>query len=216
MGQMIKLTETQMKKVIDGLIRENSEIDEMDYQSFHGDEHLQDLRDSINKNKTVSVAYVKKDGTVRHMAARKFLKAYVPSTAEKTEKQLNQDENNDQKTVIDMNVYIKKKRETGDAALAAKMSWRKINLKDVLGFMAGGQFYDLREENQIMERFGEEVHGQLTKSMIKSLEQDNQEVEVEVPQDNEQEQPVEPMNEGKRKVRLTESELVNLIKRMVS
>jgi hypothetical protein len=213
MGQIVRLTETQMKKIIDGLIRENSEIDEMDYQSFHGDIHLQDLRDSINKNKTVSVAYVKKDGTVRHMAARKFLKSYVPSTAEKTEKQLNQDENNDQKTVIDMNVYIKKKRETGDAALAAKMSWRKINLKDVLGFMAGGQFFDLRDENQIMERFGEEVYGQLTKSMIKSMEQDNQ--EAEVPEDNEQTQPVEPMNEGKRKVRLTESELINLIKRMV-
>ncbi|NDH07251.1 DUF1549 domain-containing protein, partial [bacterium] len=34
---------------------------------------------------------------------------------------------------------------------AANESWRTINLENVLGFLVGGQFIDLRDENDIME-----------------------------------------------------------------
>jgi hypothetical protein len=35
--------------------------------------------------------------------------------------------------------------------------------------MVGGRFIDLRDENEIMDRFGEQVHSQLTKSMINAM-----------------------------------------------
>ena len=51
--------------------------------------------------------------------------------------------------------------------MAAKSCWRSISLKNVLGFMVSGQFIDLRDENEILNRFGQEVNDRLTKSMIK-------------------------------------------------
>jgi hypothetical protein len=56
--------------------------------------------------------------------------------------------------------------------MAAKKAWRSINLRNVLGFMVGGRFIDLRDENEIMDRYGEQVHGQLTKSMIGAMQAD--------------------------------------------
>ena len=173
----IIITESQFYR----LMNESDVIDELDYNSFQNDENLDSLRKAINSNKVVSVAYVKKDNTVRHMGIKKNIAAYVASEKPKTEKQLNVKENNDIKFVIDINTYKKNLREfNGDKALAAKNSWRSINLKNVLGFMVGGRFIDLREENDIMGRFGEEIYNQLTKGMIRSMEMDNNQIEQEI------------------------------------
>lgn len=173
----IILTEKQIKRII----LEN--IEELNYQSFQDDENLQDLRDAIDKNKLVSVAFVKKDGDVKHMLVRKNLSSYVGSEREKTDAQMNVEMNNDLKKVVDVNAY---KREIKNIRvenpemdmdtikqMASKKSWRSINLKNVLGFMVGGRFIDLRDENDIMDRFGEEVHGKLTKSMLSTIQVDN-------------------------------------------
>ena len=52
-------------------------VDELDHAGFHDRDDLQVLRDSIDRNKMVSVAFVKKDGSVRHMLIRKSLKSSV-------------------------------------------------------------------------------------------------------------------------------------------
>jgi len=58
-------------------------------------------------------------------------------------------------------------------AEAAKRAWRSIKLPNVLGFSVGGRFIDLRDENDIMDRFGEEVYNNLSPTMQKSMN-DNQ------------------------------------------
>lgn len=171
----IIVTERQLKVLGDFL--NEQEIDELDYNEFNNSDNLTILRDALNKNKTVSVAFVKQDGTVRHMGVRKYLNSYVPSEREKTEKELNVKSNNDIIRVVDINVYIKTLRETGDKEYSAKKSWRTINLHNVLGFLTGGQFIDLRDENEIMERFGEDVYNGLTRSMVKTMELQQQNVE---------------------------------------
>jgi hypothetical protein len=167
------LTEKQIKRII----QEN--LEELDYQSFREDENLQDLRDSIDKNKLVSVAFVKKDGSVKHMLVRKSLSSYVGSEREKTDAQMNVESNHNIKKVVDVNAYkreIKTIRnenpEMEDSLvkqMAAKKAWRSINLTTVLGFMVSGRFIDLRDENEIMDRFGEEVYNSLTKSMVAAM-----------------------------------------------
>lgn len=170
----IVLSEQQLRRII----QEN--IEELNYQSLQDDENLQVLRDAIDKNKLVSVAFVKKDGNVKHMLIRKSLSSYVGSEREKTDAQRNVEMNNDIKKVVDVNAYkreIKRLRgenpEMNDAEvkqMASKGAWRSISLGNVLGFMVGGNFIDLRDENEIMDRFGEGVHGQLTKSMIGAMQ----------------------------------------------
>ncbi len=184
-------------------------VDELDHAGFHERDDLQVLRDSIDRNKMVSVAFVKKDGTVRHMLVRKSLKSYVGSDAEKTDAQMNVEMNHDLKKVVDINAYkkeLKKLRNENPEmnpdemkTMAAKTCWRSVNLKNVLGFMVGGQFIDLRDENEIMDRFGEQVHSSITKSMVAAM---NQEVQQGEPEPENQEMPIpqdeDPMvNESK-------------------
>jgi len=162
------------------------DIEEFGYDDLEGREDLQILRDAIDRNKMVSVAFVKKDGAVRHMLIRKNLSSYVPSEREKTDAQMNVEKNHDLKKVIDINSYKKELKRLRNEnpemdsnemkSMASKGAWRSISLKNVLGFMVSGQFIDLREENEIMERFGEEVYNSLTKSMINAM---NQEVQQE-------------------------------------
>jgi hypothetical protein len=183
----IVLSEQQLRRII----QEN--IEELNYQSLQDDENLQVLRDAIDKNKLVSVAFVKKDGNVKHMLIRKSLSSYVGSDREKTDAQRNVEMNNDIKKVVDVNAYkreIKRLRgenpEMNDAEvkqMASKGAWRSISLGNVLGFMVGGNFIDLRDENEIMDRFGEQVYNQLTKSMVGAMQaqapvNDNPEGEV--------------------------------------
>jgi hypothetical protein len=169
----IVLSESQVKR----LIQEN--IEELNYQSLHDDENLQDLRDAIDKNKMVGVSFVKKDGEVKHMLVRKKLSSYVGSEREKTDAQMNVEMNHDLKKVVDINAYkrelkyLRNQNPEMDSAtikqMASKKAWRSINLKNVLGFMVGGRFIDLRDENEIMDRFGETIYNSLSKSMINSL-----------------------------------------------
>ena len=68
----IIVTESQLKKILDRMINESTtDIDELDYESFTQGDDLQVLRDAIDKNILVSVAFVKKDGTARHMSIKK-------------------------------------------------------------------------------------------------------------------------------------------------
>jgi len=182
MKKIIRLTELQFTTVIKRILNEcQLSIDEFDFNRFKNDDDMQKLRDTIDKNITVSVAFVKKDNTVRFMSVRKYLKSYKPSDKPKSELQKNFQENNDIKRVIDINLYIKTLKELKNRnfdedeakELAAKSAWRNINLKNVLGFMVRGEFIDLRSENQIRERFGEEIYNNLTKSMKNSLGQEH-------------------------------------------
>ncbi len=99
---------------------------------------------------------------------------------------MNVEQNHNLKKVVDINSYIKDlkrmRSENRDnpnpvddnelKQMASKKAWRSINLQNVLGFLVSGKFVDLRDENQIMDRFGPEIHGQLTKSMVRSMEQE--------------------------------------------
>jgi len=182
MGKKIIVTESQLKRLLDTMITESSmDVEEkLDYERFSGGDELQQLRDTIDNNILVSVAFVKKDGTVRHMSIKKNLSSYVGSDREKTEKQMNVEMNNNIKKVVDVNSYIKKLKELRNMGVddeqakmeAAKGAWRSINLENVLGFMVRGNFVDLRDENEIMDRFGEQVYNSLTKSMRNALAQD--------------------------------------------
>jgi hypothetical protein len=114
---------------------------------------------------------------------------------------MNVEMNHDLKKVVDVNSYKKELKRLRNEnpemnademkAMASKGAWRSINLKNVLGFMVGGQFIDLRDENDIMGRYGEDVYTSLTKSMTDAM---NQEV-----QQNEPENQDNPMiNESKK------------------
>ena len=138
------------------------------------DELPQIIKDYFRRNITMSVAFVKKDGSVRHMAFRRNLKSYEGSDKEKTEKQSSVLINNNLMNVYDTNKFIQLKRETGDVAQAAKGSFRNFRLDNVLAFSVGGKIFDFRDQNQIKERFGEEVYASLTPSMISSLKSDEE------------------------------------------
>jgi hypothetical protein len=146
------------------------------------------VKSNFEKNITVSVAFIKKDGTVRHMAFRRNLMSYKKSETEKTEKQMNYLQNNNLMNVYDTNSFIKNKRENITAGLdpeqaaeeAAKKSFRNFKLENVMGFLCGGKFYDMREKNNITQRFGEEIASQLTKSMIAKMQSDETSINEEL------------------------------------
>jgi hypothetical protein len=208
----IRITEKQLMDIIKkNQISEN--LDELDYGSFQNDENLQDLRDAIDKNKMVSVAFVKKDGTVKHMLVRRTLSSYVGSEREKSDAQMNVEMNHNLKKVVDINAYkreLKSLREQNPEmedselkSMASKKAWRSINLTTVLGFMVGGRFIDLRDENQIMDRFGEEVHNSLTRSMVSAMQaqaQPVEEPEVENPEPQMDAEQPDQLNEQKTKI----------------
>lgn len=151
-----------------------------DYNAFAERDDLEELRNAIDNNVIVSVAFVKKDGTVRHMGIKKNLSSYVPSDRPKTDAQANVEQNNDIKKVVDINAYNKNLKELRSSGMeddqakaeAAKKSWRSINLKSVLGFMVRGKFLDLRDENNILDTYGEEVYNSLTPAMKSAMAQD--------------------------------------------
>jgi hypothetical protein len=132
-----------------------------------------EVKQRYENNGRIGVAFVKKDGSVRHMSFSKTLKAYQPSAAAKTDAQANYRQNNNLWSGYDVNAYIKAKKETGDDAAAAKQSFRNFKLENVLAFSSGGKVFDMRDENNIAERFGEDVANALTKSMIQALERDS-------------------------------------------
>lgn len=167
-----------MKKLIRKLLRETLDIDEMDYQSYKA---IDELQNALSRGLIVSVVTVKDDGTIRHMAAKKFLSAYQSSTAIKSDKQKFIKSNNDIEKFVDINIYNKLVRETGDKIDAAKKAWRIVRLGNVLAFMVKGKLYDVRDENNIKERYGEQIYNSLTKSMVNVMNTDiNQNVEGDI------------------------------------
>lgn len=139
--------------------------EDLTYSELKSSPELEILRNAIDNNKTVSIVFVKKDGSVRPIAFRKNFNYDFKGKDLLNTLQGNSSRNNLLKG-YDINVYIKAKRELGDPKEAAAKSWRAIKLETVLGFLVGGKFFDLRDENRIMEKFGKEVYNQLTKSMI--------------------------------------------------
>ena len=170
------ITESQYRALMEGVLDETP----LDYETYTTGDTLEDLRNAIDSNKMVSVSFVKKDGTVKHMVIRKTLSSHVYSDREKTQAQMDVEMNNNIKRVIDMNSYNKNLRvltmqnpEADPIRLrqeAAKFSWRTINLTSVLGFLAQGRFYDLRDENNIMDTYGEAIYNSLTPGMLRALE----------------------------------------------
>jgi len=185
MKNTLRLTESEFSELVKRLVKESeNEIDEISYDDYMSGEPLQSLRNALDKNQMVSVAYVKKDGSVRHMLVKRNISSYVRSDREKTEKQANVESNNDIKKVVDFTLYRKNLRDNGgDKEMAAKSCWRTINLKDVLGFSAGGNFIDLREENDILNRFGETVYGSLTKSMQRAMDAEQGDAQMGIEED---------------------------------
>jgi hypothetical protein len=161
----------KLKKLI------SEQLDEMDYDSFREAPEFEELRKSINSNKVVSVAFVKSDGSVRHMAIKK-IGSYKYSAAPKTDAERDQFKNHDMIAAVDINLYIKALSDfNGDKQKAASKSFRKIKLQNVLGFFAGGKFYDVRDENKIKERYGDEIYNSLTKNMINSMNKEKTDAE---------------------------------------
>ena len=132
------------------------------------------VKENFRRNITLSVAFVKKDGTVRHMAFRRNLASYVRSDKPKSDVQLSMLETNNLMNVYDTNLYIKSLQETGDASEAARKSYRNFRLENVLAFLCKGKLFDMRDRNQILDRFGEEVYNQLTKKMEAALVADTE------------------------------------------
>ena len=137
-----------------------------------------EVKKNISKNITVGVSFVKKDGSIRHMAFRRFLKAYEHSTIEKTDAQKNKSVNNNMMNVYDTNTYIQLLKSTGDEKLAAKGSYKFFKFETVLAFLTGGQLYDMRTINKIRERFGDEIYNELSPKMKLVLQRDVQETDT--------------------------------------
>jgi hypothetical protein len=110
--------------------------------------------------------------------------------------------------VYDTNSFIRLKRETGDAAQAAKGSFRNFKLDNVLAFLVGGQLFDMRDQNKIEERFGEEVYAALTPSMISALKSDEAKGSEDVPP---YEGPADPMDHQVTEDMIQEGEPGNLM-----
>ncbi len=160
-----------LKKIIKELISEV--FDQSNPNNFLTYDKLPaEVKQYIDKNITVGVSFVKKDGSVRHMAFRRFLKAYEHSNAEKTELQANKSINNNMMNVYDTNTYIQLLKSSGDDKLAAKGSYRFVKFESILAFLCGGKLYDMRAINNIKERFGEEIYNELSLKMKSVLQRD--------------------------------------------
>jgi hypothetical protein len=166
---------------------------------------------NFRKNITCSVAFVKKDNSVRTMAFRKRLLSYneLRSTDSKSEKETNILPNNNMFRGYDVNLYNKALSEyNGDSAKASAKAYRQFYLDNVLAIMSGGKVYDFREKNKVMERFGPEVYNSLTSSMINTLKND-----IQLAQSESGETLQETFKNMKKKINL--SQFKNLVKRII-
>jgi hypothetical protein len=171
----------------------------------------QDFLNNFRKNITSSVAFVKKDGSVRTMAFRKRLLSYneLRSTDPKSEKETNILPNNNMFRGYDVNLYNKALAEyNGDSIKASAKAYRQFFLDNVLAIMSGGKVYDFREKNQIMERFGPEVYNSLSSSMINALKSDIQSAQSESGETLQ-----ENFKNMKKKINL--NQFKNLVKRII-
>lgn len=138
------------------------------------------VKDAIKRNVTIGMAFVKKGtGEVRHMAFRRYFRDY--DRKEKSQKYYNMFATKNLMTVYDTNIYIQN-RKTMDFQAAAKSSYRKIIIHNILGFLVGGEFYDTRDINKIRERFGEEIYNSITPGMMKAIEREKEQYDDNVEQ----------------------------------
>jgi len=179
MGRIIRMNESKFIKMIKEML-DTTEM-ALSRQDFNTSDDLSDLRKAINSNRIVSVAFFNMSkNKVSIRAIRKNLDLYVPSDRPKTEKQMNVDANNDLLTIVDVNTHNALIRSGMSRREAARKCWRKFRLNNVLGFLVGGKFKDLREENDIMERFGEEVYGEINPAMERALQNELNQQEREL------------------------------------
>lgn len=164
----MKINLNELRKIVKQLLKE--EIDSTTFLTY--DKLPPEVKTYIDRNITVGVTFIKKDGSIRHMAFRRFLKAYEHSTAEKTDAQANRSINNNMMNIYDTNEYIRLLKETGDEKKAAKGSYRFFKFDTVFAFLCGGKLYDMREVNHIKERFGDEVYNELSPKMKFVLQKD--------------------------------------------
>ena len=179
MGRIIRMNESKFIKMIKEML-DTTEM-ALSRQDFNTSDDLSDLRKAINSNRIVSAAFFnmsKNEVSIR--AIRKNLDLYVPSDKPKTEKQMNVDANNDLLTIVDVNTHNALIRSGMSRREAARKCWRKFRLNNVLGFLVGGKFKDLREENDIMERFGEEVYKEINPKMRRALQNELNQQEREL------------------------------------
>ena len=139
----------------------------------------QEVMSAFNNNVTIGVAFVKADGAVRHMAFRKKLNSYIGSSADKSDAQINMANNNNLLTVVDTNTFIQFIKGGMDKALAASKSWRNIKMERVMAFKLKDRVFDFRDENEIKEKYGEEIYNSLSHGMIKAMEQQRLDAEYE-------------------------------------
>jgi hypothetical protein len=166
---------------------------------------------NFRKNITSSVAFVKKDGSVRTMAFRKRLLSYneLRSADPKSEKETNILPNNNMFRGYDVNLYNKALAEyNGDSVKASAKAYRQFFLDNVLAIMSGGKVYDFREKNKVMERFGPEVFNTLSSSMINVLKNDIQSAQSESGETLQ-----ENFKNMKKKINL--NQFKNLVKRII-
>jgi hypothetical protein len=166
---------------------------------------------NFRKNITSSVAFVKKDGSVRTMAFRKRLLSYneLRSTDPKSEKETNILPNNNMFRGYDVNLYNKALAEyNGDSVKASSKAYRQFFLDNVLAIMSGGKVYDFREKNKVMERFGPDVYNTLSSSMINALKNDIQSAQSESGETLQ-----ENFKNMKKKINL--NQFKNLVKRII-
>lgn len=171
-GQAVADQEMQKQDDENGDWVDNASMDTVAEEVEGGltfDELPECVKNNFRKNITTSVAFVKKDGSVRHMAFRRNLASYVPSDKPKSDAQLSMLSTHNLMNAYDVNAYIKGLEIMGDSSAAAKNSYRNFRLENVLAFMCGGKVYDMRDRNQIKDRYGDEVYNQLTKKMIAAL-----------------------------------------------
>jgi hypothetical protein len=111
----------------------------------------------------------------------------------------------------DVNLYkAALKTYNGDETTASSKAYRQFFLDNVLAFMSGGKVYDFRKENEIMERYGEQVYNQLTPSMIKALKN-----EIDMAEESSEESS-EPIEESfKKKKILNLNQFKFLVKRII-
>lgn len=220
MRKIIKLTESQFRNLVDETLNEQEQVNELDFESYNTSETFAPLREAIKKNKIVSVIFVKKDGTLRPMAIKRTLSSNVFSTREKSDAQRNLQQSYNFKRFIDVNAYIKKLKELGNSPnakeIASNAAWRTIPLEDTLGFLAGGKFFDVREENNIMERYGEEIYNGLTRNMVRAVEAEQAQAEAGLGENGAAEDNNEqPINENKKTIKLVESNIPKIIKKIL-
>lgn len=158
----MKITLKELRLLIENIVNESL---------TYGDTPPE-VKKAMVLNKIISVAFVRRDGSVRHMAFMSKTNNYEKSDRQQTQKMIDVAINNNLLKIIDVNLYNKEFRISGDRGKAASAGWRSFKLDEVLAFMIGGVLYDMRDENKILKRYGKDVYNLLTNNMVKALRND--------------------------------------------